>query len=95
MNSCNSVAGAMYAFPKITLPEGASKAAAEKGVAADALYCMELLESKGICCVPGSGFGQKDGTFHFRTTILPPEAQIEKAANDIAEFHKDIVKRYS
>ena len=26
----------------------------------------ELLEETGICLVPGSGFGQKDGTYHFR-----------------------------
>lgn len=26
--------------------------------------------------VPGSGFGQEEGTFHLRTTILPPEAKI-------------------
>lgn len=25
----------------------------------------------------GSGFGQKDGTFHFRTTILPPDELLE------------------
>ncbi len=26
--------------------------------------------------VPGSGFGQEEGTFHLRTTILPPEEKI-------------------
>lgn len=33
-------------------------------------YCMKLLEETGICLVPGSGFGQKDGTYHFRYTTL-------------------------
>jgi len=30
------------------------------------MYCCQLLEETGICVVPGSGFGQKDGTYHFR-----------------------------
>lgn len=29
-------------------------------------YCMKLLEETGICVVPGSGFGQREGTYHFR-----------------------------
>lgn len=29
----------------------------------------------GIVTVPGSGFGQEEGTFHLRTTILPPGAR--------------------
>lgn len=34
-------------------------------------YCMKLLEEEGICLVPGSGFGQKEGTFHFRLVQQP------------------------
>lgn len=33
-------------------------------------YCMKLLEETGICLVPGSGFGQRDGTYHFRCGAL-------------------------
>ena len=69
--SCNTVQGAMYAFPQITLPEKAIKAAEEAGQAADVFYAFNLLEETGICVIPGSGFGQMPGTFHFRTTILP------------------------
>ena len=32
----------------------------------DAYYCLELLRQTGVCVVPGSGFGQKEGTWHFR-----------------------------
>jgi alanine transaminase len=39
---------------------------------------MEMLMNTGIVVVPGSGFGQKDGTFHFRTTFLPSEDDIAK-----------------
>uniref|UniRef100_A0A3Q3X0E3 alanine transaminase n=1 Tax=Mola mola TaxID=94237 RepID=A0A3Q3X0E3_MOLML len=66
--SCNPVQGAMYSFPCITIPEKAIKEATDKGQQPDMFYCMKMLEETGICLVPGSGFGQKDGTYHFRYT---------------------------
>jgi aspartate/methionine/tyrosine aminotransferase len=74
---CNKVAGAMYCFPNLTLPEGRS----------DAEYCMSLLEETGICVVPGSGFGQLPGSFHFRTTILPPTHRMREVVEKLAAFH--------
>jgi aspartate/methionine/tyrosine aminotransferase len=74
---CNRVAGAMYAFPSITLPTGMT----------DEAYCLRLLEETGICVVPGTGFGQATGTWHFRTTILPPIDQIEAVVKRIGAFH--------
>lgn len=38
----------------------------KRGMPADTMYCFDLLESTGICVVPGSGFGQQPGTYHFR-----------------------------
>ncbi len=73
---CNTVAGAMYAFPRITLPAGKT----------DEEYCMALLEATGICVVPGSGFGQIPGTAHFRTTILPPTERIKQVVELFASF---------
>jgi alanine transaminase len=35
-------------------------------MAPDALYALELLEATGVVVVPGSGFGQVPGTWHFR-----------------------------
>ena len=32
----------------------------------DMYYCLEFLRQKGVCVVPGSGFGQMPGTWHFR-----------------------------
>ncbi|TFG78869.1 MAG: aminotransferase class I/II-fold pyridoxal phosphate-dependent enzyme, partial [Spirochaetales bacterium] len=75
---CNDVAGAMYAFPRVDLPTGRS----------DTQWCMQLLETEGICVVPGSGFGQVPGTAHFRTTILPPTAKIRQVVEKIARFHE-------
>merc|ERR1712150_461212 len=45
--------------------------AKEAGQAPDVFYAFQLLENTGICIIPGSGFGQRPGTYHFRTTILP------------------------
>ena len=74
---CNRVAGAMYCFPRVTLPAGRT----------DAEYCMSLLEETGICVVPGSGFGQVPGTAHFRTTILPPTHKMKLVVEKLAAFH--------
>uniref|UniRef100_A0A0M3ISY3 alanine transaminase n=1 Tax=Ascaris lumbricoides TaxID=6252 RepID=A0A0M3ISY3_ASCLU len=63
---CNPVQGAMYAFAKINLPKKAIEEAKKQNVAPDFLYGMKMLEATGICTVPGSGFGQKEGTYHFR-----------------------------
>lgn len=38
----------------------------ELGLAPDMFFCLCLLEETGICVVPGSGFGQQEGTYHFR-----------------------------
>ena len=56
--SCNTVDGALYAFPTIVLPPKATAAAREQGLQPDAMYCSALLEATGIVVVPGSGFGQ-------------------------------------
>lgn len=98
--TCNPVQGAMYTFPRITLPQKAIDKAKvsihpmslintnlisficvdvlkcdfvhlqEEKVEPDMFFCMRLLEEEGICLVPGSGFGQKNGTFHFRSVQL-------------------------
>jgi len=81
--TCNPVAGAMYAFPRIELPPGTT----------DAEWCMALLEETGICVVDGSGFGQAPGTWHFRTTILPPLDEIETVVKRIVEFHRAFLQR--
>ena len=57
--SCQTVQGAMYAFPQITLPAKFIAEAEAKGHVPDAYYCSLLLEQTGICVVPGSGFRQK------------------------------------
>ncbi len=64
--SCNIVQGAMYAFPQVQMPAKAVAKAKEAGQAPDVFYAFQLLENTGICIIPGTGFGQKPGTYHFR-----------------------------
>ena len=92
--SCQEAEGAMYAFPKIDLPAKFLKEAEGSGMAPDALYCMRLLEATGIVVVPGSGFGQVEGTWHFRTTFLPAEADIEGVVQKMTKFHGDFMDAY-
>lgn len=92
--SSNEVAGAMYAFPKITLPEKAIQAAKETNQAPDFFYAMQLLETRGICVVPGSGFGQIPGTYHFRTTILPQPEKLQLMMNELQQFHVQFTDSY-
>lgn len=82
----------MYLFPTIRLPEKAVKEAEKNGRKPDAFYCMRLLEKTGICIVPGSGFGQREGTLHFRTTFLAP--QIEEYSASIKRFHSEFMDEY-
>ncbi|KAI8589997.1 pyridoxal phosphate-dependent transferase [Geranomyces variabilis] len=93
--SCQPAQGSMYLFPSVTLPQKAIEAAKDKGMAPDALYCMELLNETGVCVVPGSGFHQKKGTWHFRSTFLPPEKDMESFIARIKGFHEGFLKRYA
>lgn len=93
--SCESPEGALYAFPRIRLPEKAVAAAKAAGKPADTFYCLELLDATGIVLVPGSGFGQRDGEFHFRATILPPENDFNNFLESLKNFHTQFMRTYS
>ena len=90
--SCQTTQGALYAFPKIELPPKSIAAAERAGKSPDLFYCLELLLATGICCVPGSGFGQVPGTFHLRTTILPPEETFQEITEKFSAFHSDFMR---
>mmetsp|Transcript_48482 Transcript_48482/g.108903 ORF Transcript_48482/g.108903 Transcript_48482/m.108903 type:complete len:508 (-) Transcript_48482:23-1546(-) len=92
--SCQPIDGAMYAFPKITLPSGAIEEAKKRHQDADEFWCLELLEKTGIVTVPGSGFGQAKDTFHFRTTILPPDAVLEDVVKKLKAFQEEFNNKY-
>lgn len=74
--------GAMYLFPRLEkLPKGKN----------DFDYCMALLEETGICTVNGAGFGQKEGTSHFRIAFLPPIETLKRVLPRWIEFHNKYV----
>ncbi|KAI5778103.1 pyridoxal phosphate-dependent transferase [Geopyxis carbonaria] len=89
--SCQDPQGAMYLFPTVTLPAKAVEAAKEAGKKPDEFYCLQMLDATGICVVPGSGFGQVEGTWHFRTTFLAPGTEwVQRMRN----FHEGFMKKY-
>ena len=55
-----------FLLPRLHLPPKAIAKAKEVGQAPDVFYAFQLLENTGICIIPGSGFGQKPNTYHFR-----------------------------
>merc|ERR1719154_702488 len=59
-----------------------------------ALYAFGLLEATGICIIPGSGFGQREGTFHFRTTILAQKDVITSMLGRLGDFHANFLAEY-
>jgi len=93
--SCNTVQGAMYAFPQFKLPPKAIEAAKAANQAPDAFYAFQVLENTGICIVPGTGFGQQPGTWHFRTTILPQTDKLKIMLETFKGFHADFMKKFS
>ncbi|KAB0395633.1 hypothetical protein E2I00_019499 [Balaenoptera physalus] len=92
---CNPLQGAMYAFPRIFIPAKAMEAAQAHKMAPDMFYCMKLLEEMGICVVPGSGFGQREGTYHFRMTILPPVEKLKTVLQKVKDFHIKFLEKYA
>jgi alanine-synthesizing transaminase len=66
--------GAFYAFPTIKVRD-------------DNHFVTQLINETGVIVVPGSGFGQRPGTSHFRIVTLPQEEVLTKAFALIAEFY--------
>lgn len=81
----------MYLFPTITLSPAAKAQAKKENLNPDDFYCSRLLDATGICVVPGSGFGQKEGTLHFRTTFLAPGTDW---VGRVTEFHKRFMDEF-
>jgi aspartate/methionine/tyrosine aminotransferase len=93
--------GAMYAFVRFELPgreDTESMTPAQRATyeeQRDTEYCLALLEETGICVVQGSGFGQRPGTLHFRTTFLPPKDDIEQLVEKLKKFHQRYVREFA
>ena len=90
--SCAPAPGAMYLFPQLRLPQGATETAKAAGYEPDEFYALELLDQTGICVVAGSGFGQKEGEAHFRLTCLC--AGVEEYIGKLETFQRAFWKKY-
>ncbi|KAJ7522195.1 hypothetical protein O6H91_18G000700 [Diphasiastrum complanatum] len=92
--SCNEAEGALHLFPRLHLPERALKAASAIDMPADTFYVRKLLDATGIVMVPGSGFGQAPGTWHIRSTVLPPEKKLPDIISRLSTFHQRFMDEF-
>ena len=74
--SCSNPKGAFYAFPKIE----------NNPFESDQEFVLNLLKSKGVLTVHGSGFGTKYGSEHFRLVFLPNMEKLNSALDKIEDF---------
>ena len=85
----------MYAFPQIHLSKSAIAEAKKRGVGPDFLYCMDMVEKTGIMTVPGSGFGQKKDTYHFRiTNLVCPTKKMQATLENLKVFNQEFNSKY-
>jgi alanine-synthesizing transaminase len=75
--------GAFYIFPRI---------GEELTFSSDVEFVLNLLRSKGVLAVQGSGFGRL-GSAHFRLVFLPSIDVLETAMDRIEEFIDEHTKR--
>jgi len=78
--SCVKPQGAFYAFPKLSIKN------------TDNHFVSELIKTTGVVVVPGSGFGQKPDTKHFRIVFLPQDDILKKAYERIGNFFEDYIR---
>ncbi|CAH3133955.1 unnamed protein product [Porites lobata] len=80
---CNEVAGAMYAFPRITLPKKAIEAA-------------KALEKTGIYMIPGHVFDMagSGNNFYYRITIRPSEETFASMFEPLRTFHQEFMAQF-
>jgi len=93
--TCERPQGAMYIFPKVELPTRFIEEAEKMGKKPDFLWAKYMLEEAGVCVIPGSGFGQKPGTYHFRTTFLADQNSLKDAVQRMKAVHEKLLKEFS
>jgi len=85
----------MYGFPSIKMSPKALAMAESMQVAPDFMYCMDMLNETGIMTVPGSGFGQIEGTHHFRiTNLVSPTSDMKLCLENLEKFNDKFHARY-
>ncbi|OMJ29944.1 Alanine aminotransferase 2 [Smittium culicis] len=92
--SCNKAEGSMYLFPQVKFSQKYLDFCKENNKSPDVEYSMRMLENTGVCVVPGSGFGQVPGTYHFRCTFLPPERDFDSFISTFGKFHINFMNEF-
>ena len=80
--TCVKPEGSFYAFPQVDIKNK------------DNHFIAELIKETGVIVVPGTGFGQKPGTKHFRVVFLPQDEVLEKAYKSIGTFYQKYKNEY-
>lgn len=68
--------GAFYIFPRIE----------SKRWQNDRDFVLDVLKNAHVLFVPGSGFGERCGSMHFRSVFLPPVPMLERAFDALESF---------
>lgn len=85
----------MYGFPQVHFSQKFINQAKQQGKQPDFLYCMEMVEKTGIMTVPGSGFGQRDGSYHFRiTNLVNPTSRMAEVLDRLKDFNEDFHSKH-
>jgi alanine transaminase len=85
----------MYAFPNIKFSDKAKEAAFKQQMEPDLMYCLDTLEKIGLLIVPGSGFGQKEGSSHFRiSNLITNRKEMDQLGDDLFRFNKQFHEQY-
>jgi len=59
------------------------------------MYCMDMVNETGIMTVPGSGFGQKEGSYHYRmTNLVSPTGIMEETLDLLQDFNTKFQNKY-
>jgi len=88
--TCTEIEGAMYGFPRLHFSQKFIDGALAQGKQPDFIYCMEMVNKTGIMTVPGSGFGQQKGTYHFRiTNLVSPTSAMEVVLDNLKKFNDE------
>jgi len=88
--TCTDIEGAMYGFPRVHFSQKFIDEALKQGKQPDSIYCLEMVDKTGIMTVPGCGFGQQKGTYHFRiTNLVNPTSHMEQVLERLKRFNDE------
>ena len=86
--TCTEIEGAMYGFPRVHFSQAFIDQANQQGMTPDFMYCLDMVNETGIMTVPGSGFKQVPGTYHFRiTNLVTPNEKMEQVLETLKKFN--------